>query len=149
MGYSFHFCGRDYYPNILKTEAEEAEPEPEPKINLENEIGKLLETLVTGLTGKSLDEQGELVTESLVHVSTKLSKSNDTFRERLANESEDHMLKIVKAMMAKDEGDTSLQIVSMQAILWKLRKLNHVVGRFEDILYDEMQLRKNKDPDLV
>jgi hypothetical protein len=139
VGYHFHFRDYDYPPDIyLESQLEqESEPEPEPKINLENEIGKLLEFLVIGLTGKNLDEQRELVTESLVHVSTKISKSNDTFGERLANESEGYMIKIINAMAMN--GD------SIDAMLWKLRKLKYVVGRFEDILHDEMQLRKDKN----
>lgn len=79
-----------------------------------------------------LDEQRELVTESVAHVSNKISKSNDTFGERLANESEDYMdKKIVKSM---DE-------YALPAMRWKVRKLRYAMGRFDDILNEEEGLR--------
>jgi hypothetical protein len=135
VGYHFYFRDYDYPPDIdLESQLEQ---EPEPKVSLENEIGKLLEILVIGLTGKGLDEQRELVTERLAHVSTKISKSNDNFGERLANESEGYMIKIINAMAMN--GD------SIEAMLWKLRKTKYAIERFEGILHDEMQLRKDKN----
>jgi hypothetical protein len=51
-----------------------------------------------GLTGKTLSEQTDLLLDSVLPFSNLISKSNDTFTERLCNESEEHMLKIVKSM---------------------------------------------------
>ena len=101
------------------------------------EIGRLLETLIIGLTGKDLRKQKELLIESRVNVGTKISKSNDSFGKRLADESEDYMLRnIVKGM------DDS----SIEAMRWKLRKAKYAIGKFQDILFDELRLR-NGDND--
>jgi hypothetical protein len=135
MCYSFHFRDYDYPPDIDLTEVE-PEPEPEQKISLENETGKLLEFLVIGLSSKTLSQQAALVSDRVNHISNSISKSSDTFGERLANESEEHLLKIIKSM----EDD-----ISVVAMLWKLRKLKHVIGRFEEILQDEQRLRRGKD----
>ncbi len=53
----------------------------------------------------------------------------------MANESEDYMLrKIVKGM----------DNLSIQGMLWKLKKLRYASGRLADILYDEQELRNMK-----
>jgi hypothetical protein len=122
-----------------QTQTKEYFSKPEPKISLENEIGKLLETLVIGLTGKSLEQQRELVVESVVDVSTKVSKSGDSLGERLANESEDYMIRRIVRAMNNDS--------SIEAMLWKLKKAKYAIGRFQDVLYDELRLRKGKGYD--
>lgn len=47
------------------------------------------------------------------------------------------LLKLVKGM---DD-------ISIQAMLWKLQRLKHASQRLEDILYEEQELRKDKDKD--
>jgi hypothetical protein len=57
---------------------------------------------VIELTGKSLSQQTDLLRDKANHISNSISKSNDTFTDRLYNESEGHMLKIVKSMAMDD-----------------------------------------------
>jgi hypothetical protein len=37
--------------------------------------------------------------------------------------------------------------ISVEAMLWKLRKAKYAIERFQDVLYDELQLRKGKGND--
>jgi hypothetical protein len=62
-------------------------------------------------------------------------KSNDNFTDRLCDESEEHMLKIVKSM----------DHYSPPAMRWKLQKTIYAIERIEDIIYDELKLRGDKD----
>ena len=111
-----------------------SEPEQEPPQTLENEIGKLLEILVMGVTGKTFSQQANLLRDSATHYSNSISKSNDNFTERLCNESEEHM-SIIRSM---DDH-------SLPAMRWKLCKTKYAIERFEEIVNGELQLRKDKD----
>lgn len=88
-----------------------------------------------GLTGKSLRQQAGFLRDSATHYSNLISKSTDSFTDRLCNESEENMLSIIR----------SIDDYSLPAMRWKLRKTKHAIERFEEIVNGELQLRKNKN----
>lgn len=87
-------------------------------------MGKLLDFLIIGLTGKTLRQQIKLLDAT----------AGVGFGERLANQSEKHMLWIAKAL------DDS----SIEAMLFHLYKLNHASQKFGEVLRQEEEARERK-----
>lgn len=98
---------------------------------LESEFEQL-ESLVTSFTNKSLIEQGELIRET-VNCYLK-SKSAETFIQRLVRESENHMYHLAKQMNDSELKDAAFTVA----------KLRYVAQRFEDISYQEHEIRTDK-----
>ena len=92
-----------------------------------NEIkrNKQIAELIQSLTNKTIAEQGEIIGKGY---------HGQDFRKKLADESEDYMLKISKQMTTSEIGIT----------LTEHRMLRYLSERFCDILYQEQEIRKNK-----
>jgi putative transposon-encoded protein len=87
---------------------------------------KMLNDLIRYWTGKTFTQQGEIIAKT---------PKGENCRKRLLEESKGHMVKLSKQMTTSD-------------INWNLsviRELSDVANAFGDILYDESELRENKD----
>lgn len=90
---------------------------------------EILESLVVSLTGKSLLQQGELIRQ------TYLEKSkSETFIQKLVREGEDHMLDLAREM-----NDSELEDAA-----WRMQRLRCVAEKFENILYVQSEMRRDK-----